>query len=58
MASIIKTVPGAGDVNMEATAGLPQMTVRFNRRKVAQYGLKISKLNQYISTAFAGASAG
>ncbi len=58
MAEIIKTVPGAGDVNMEATAGLPQMTVRFNRRKVAQYGLKISKLNQYISTAFAGASAG
>ena len=58
MAGIIKTVPGAGDVNVEATAGLPQMTVRFNRRKVAQYGLKISKLNQYISTAFAGASAG
>jgi len=58
MANIIKTVPGAGDVNLEATSGLPQMTVRFNRRKVAQYGLNIQKLNQYVSTAFAGSSAG
>lgn len=58
MAQIIKTVPGAGDVNLEATSGLPQMTVRFNRKKIAQYGLSIAKLNQYISTAFAGSSAG
>ena len=58
MAKIIKTVPGAGDVNLEATSGLPQMTVRFNRRKVAQYGLNIQKLNQYVSTAFAGGTAG
>ncbi len=58
MANIIKTVPGAGDVNLEATSGLPQMTVRFNRRKVAQYGLNIQKLNQYVSTAFAGGTAG
>ncbi len=58
MAKIIQTVPGVGDVNLEATSGLPQMTVRFNRRKVAQYGLNISKLNQYVSTAFAGSSAG
>ena len=58
MAQIIKTVPGAGDVNLEATSGLPQMTVRFNRRKVAQYGLNIQKLNQYVSTAFAGRTAG
>ena len=58
MAAIIKTVPGAGDVNLEATSGLPQMTVRFSRRKVAQYGLNIQKLNQYVSTAFAGGTAG
>ena len=58
MANIIKTVPGAGDVNLEATSGLPQMTVRFNRKKVAQYGLNIQKLNQYVSTAFAGSTAG
>ncbi|SHF43244.1 cobalt-zinc-cadmium resistance protein CzcA [Salegentibacter echinorum] len=58
MADIIQTVPGAGDVNPERTSGLPQMTVQFNRKKIAQYGLDIQKVNDYISTAFAGGTAG
>ncbi|MEQ9217944.1 MAG: CusA/CzcA family heavy metal efflux RND transporter, partial [Cyclobacteriaceae bacterium] len=58
MADIISTVPGAGDVNAERTSGLPQMTVRYNRNKVAQYGLDIQKLNEYVSSAFAGGVAG
>ena len=58
MAEIIQTVPGAGDVNAERTSGLPQMTVRYNRDKLAQYGLDIQKINEYISTAFAGGVAG
>ncbi len=58
MADIISTVPGAGDVNPERTSGLPQMTVRYDRKKVAQYGLDIQKLNEYVSTAFAGGVAG
>lgn len=58
MAGIIQTVPGAGDVNPERTSGLPQMTVRYNRNKVAQYGLDIQKLNEYVSSAFAGGVAG
>ena len=35
MAEIIQTIPGVGDVNPEQT-GLPQMTVRYNRKKIAQ----------------------
>ncbi|MDT0651182.1 CusA/CzcA family heavy metal efflux RND transporter [Autumnicola edwardsiae] len=58
MAAIIQTVPGAGDVSAERTAGLPQMTVKFKRDKMAQYGLDIQKVNDYISTAFAGGTAG
>lgn len=58
MSTLIQTVPGVGDVNPEKTAGLPQMTVRYNRQKVAQYGLNITKLNDYVSTAFAGGTAG
>ncbi|WP_423819882.1 CusA/CzcA family heavy metal efflux RND transporter [Salinimicrobium sp. TIG7-5_MAKvit] len=58
MAEIIQTVPGAGDVNAERTSGLPQMTVRYNRDKLAQYDLDIQKINEYISTAFAGGVAG
>ncbi len=57
-AAIIKTVPGAEDVTMERTAGLPQMTVRYNRKKLAQYGLDIQKLNRYVTSAFAGSKAG
>ena len=58
MADIIETVPGAGDVNPERTSGLPQMTVRYNRKKMAQYGLDIERVNEYISSAFAGGKAG
>ncbi|MEH6658029.1 MULTISPECIES: CusA/CzcA family heavy metal efflux RND transporter [Flavobacteriaceae] len=58
MAEIIQTIPGVGDVNPERTSGLPQMTVRFNRKKIAQYGLDIEKINDYISAAFAGGTAG
>lgn len=55
---IAETVPGASEVNLEATDGLPQITVNFDRKKVAQYGLNIEKLNDYIAMAFAGKKAG
>lgn len=58
MAEIISKISGAEDVTLERTAGLPQMTVQFDRKKIAQYGLDISKLNSYISSAFAGSTAG
>ena len=58
MAQLIKTVEGAADVNTEATDGLPQITVIYQRAKLAKYGLTIDKLNSYVSTAFAGANAG
>ena len=57
-AAIIQTIEGAEDVTLERTSGLPQMTVRYNRKKIAQYGLDISKLNSYVSSAFAGNKAG
>ena len=58
MAKIIQTVEGAADVRAEATEGLPQITVIYQREKLAKYGLNIDKLNKYVSTAFAGANAG
>jgi len=58
MAAIIQTVRGAADVRAEATDGLPQITVKYQRAKLAKYGLTINKLNSYVSAAFAGADAG
>ncbi|TQD35402.1 CusA/CzcA family heavy metal efflux RND transporter [Haloflavibacter putidus] len=58
MGKIISTVDGVGDLKVEATAGLPQISIEYNRNKLAQYGLQISKLNQLVQTAFAGSKAG
>jgi len=55
---LIADIPGIGDKTVEATAGLPQMTVRYNRYKLAQYGLSISELNRLIESAFAGGVTG
>jgi len=58
IAAVIREVPGAADLNVEATSGLPQMTVVYNRAKMAQYGVTVDKLNDYVSAAFAGEKAG
>ena len=58
IAAVIRTVPGAVDLNVEATSGLPQMTVVYNRAKMAQYGLTVDKLNDYVNAAFSGEKAG
>ena len=52
--SLIVNVPGAADVIMEKTAGLPQMSVKYKRDKVAYYGLNIAELNQYLTMGFGG----
>ncbi len=58
MVDIISKIKGAGDVSLERTSGLPQITVKYDHPKIAQYGLNIAKLNQYVSAAFAGSKAG
>lgn len=55
---IIAGTPGIGDMKAEATKGLPQMTVRYDRYKLAQYGLNVSDLNMLVQSAFAGGKAG
>jgi cobalt-zinc-cadmium resistance protein CzcA len=55
---LIQDVQGAADITVEKVAGLPQMTVKYDRQKIAKYGLSIEKLNQLISMGFAGLPAG
>ncbi len=55
---IVSSISGVGDMKVEATNGLPQITVHYNRKRIAQYGLSISTLNTYIRSAFAGGKAG
>ncbi len=56
--SLIENVAGAADISVEKIAGLPEMSVRYNRAKIARYGLNIQDLNDMISMGFAGRSAG
>ncbi|AJR02688.1 CusA/CzcA family heavy metal efflux RND transporter [Siansivirga zeaxanthinifaciens] len=56
--SLIQNVEGASDIIIEKVEGLPQMSVKFNRNKIARYGLNISDVNQVISMGFAGATVG
>jgi len=54
----IANVPGAADITVEKTEGLPQMSIEYDRRKIASYGLNVAELNDIISMGFAGKAAG
>jgi len=55
---LIVNVEGASDIIVEKVAGLPQMSVTFDRSKIARYGLNIADLNRLISMGFAGEALG
>lgn len=54
----IAKVEGASDVIIEKTEGLPQMSVEYDRSKIARYGLNIADLNEMITLGFAGKTVG
>jgi cobalt-zinc-cadmium resistance protein CzcA len=55
---IISNIPGAGDVKAEQTEGLPQLMIQYKRKKIAEYGLDVSAVNQIVRASFAGEKAG
>jgi len=57
-AGIIASVKGAGAPKIEKVAGLPQITIVYNRDRMAQYSLNVRDLNRIVRTAFAGETAG
>jgi cobalt-zinc-cadmium resistance protein CzcA len=58
VAKVIRKTEGAGLPQIERTTGLPQITIQYDRAKLANYGLNIEDVNRTISTAFAGETAG
>ena len=56
--ALVENVEGASDIVVEKVEGLPQMSVIFNRQKIARYGLNISDVNNLISMGFAGGTVG
>lgn len=58
ISKIIARTEGIGDMKVESTTGLPQITVKYDRSKLAQYGLNIEELNTIVQSSFAGGEAG
>ncbi|WP_300660719.1 CusA/CzcA family heavy metal efflux RND transporter, partial [Fluviicola sp.] len=56
--NLIRSVKGVADAKAERVAGLPQITVRYNKDKLALYGLNVGDLNKVIRTGFAGEKTG
>ena len=54
----INKIAGVASVRVEQLVGLPQISIDYDRAKMAQYGLKIADANRLVRTAFAGETAG
>ncbi len=58
LGKIIETVEGAQNLYIEPIAGMPQVTIEYNRPVIAQYHLSISDINRIVNASFAGQSTG
>lgn len=56
--SLVKNIDGLTDIKVEQIVGMPQLVVKYNRSKIAQYGLSIADVNATLNTAYAGGYAG
>ena len=54
----IRTIDGVGDIKVQQIDGIPQLVVKYNRVKMAQYGLNVNEVNSAIKMTFAGETAG
>ncbi|WP_228893940.1 CusA/CzcA family heavy metal efflux RND transporter [Pseudoduganella aquatica] len=58
VAEVLKKIPGATEIKVEQTVGLPMLTVNIDREKTARYGLNISDVQETIAIATGGKQAG
>jgi len=58
VAKVIAPIKGVTQPQVERVDGLPQITIEYDRARLAGYGLNIEDVNHVISTAFAGEKAG
>jgi cobalt-zinc-cadmium resistance protein CzcA len=58
IASILRAIPGAADVRVEQTEGLPVMNIDVDRKAAARYGLNVADVQDVIAVAMGGKEAG
>lgn len=55
---MLRKVPGASEVKVEQTTGLPMLTVQIDREQAARYGLNVGDVQETVATAIGGKEAG
>ena len=58
VSKMISAVKGVSGVMVEQVAGLPQIQVKYNHERMAEYGVSVDDVNRVLETAFAGGTAG
>lgn len=58
VAAVLKTVPDAGDVQLDASSQLPTMQVRLLPERLAAYGLRATDVLDAVQLAYAGNAVG
>jgi cobalt-zinc-cadmium resistance protein CzcA len=58
ISALIAGVPGAGPPQPERVSGLPQITISYDRERMAALGCDVDEVNRTVRAAFAGEAAG
>ncbi|USE77516.1 CusA/CzcA family heavy metal efflux RND transporter [Cupriavidus gilardii] len=58
IAAVLRDVPGASEVKVEQTTGLPMLTIDIDRHKAARYGLNLADIQGAVAIAIGGKEAG
>ncbi|MCI3943273.1 Heavy metal efflux pump CzcA [Pseudomonas syringae] len=58
IAATLQKVPGASEVKVEQTTGLPVLTINIDRDQAARYGLNVADVQDAIAIALGGRQAG
>ena len=58
IAEVLEKVPGAADVKVEQTTGLPMLTIHIDREKAARLGVNVSDVQEAVAIAVGGREAG
>lgn len=58
ISTVLGRVPGAAEVKVEQTTGLPMLTINIDREKASRYGLNVGDVQDMVATAVGGKEAG
>ncbi|AYZ63750.1 CusA/CzcA family heavy metal efflux RND transporter [Burkholderia multivorans] len=58
IAAVLQKAPGASEVKVEQTTGLPVLTINLDRDKLARYGVTVADLQDTVAAAVGGQKAG